>query len=126
LEHERSHRATLAGDGHPGPVEERIGRRLVRLLDPLSAEAHALAAAGRIEWIGPEGAPLGRVPAATACAALKRRLQRALDAADPASASERAAVAFGLERLEGWSARLQADPISAPRTPRRRGSPLHP
>ena len=63
MQHDRSHRATLAGDGHPGPVEERIGRRLVRLLDPLSDEARALGDAGRIEWIGPEGSPLGRVPA---------------------------------------------------------------
>jgi hypothetical protein len=125
VDQERSHRVTLAGDGHPGPVEERIGRRLVRLLDPLSDEARELAAAGRIEWIGPEGKPLGRVPVATACAALKRRLERALAAAPEGAASDRAALAFGLERLEGWSARLQ-DPISAPPSPRRRGSPLHP
>ena len=125
LVHERSHRATLAGDGHPGPVEERIGRRLLRLLDPLSDEARALAAAGRIEWIGPEGAPLGRVTPAIACAELKRRLERALAAAGAAPAGEREALAFGLARLEGWSAQLQEGPISAGRTPRRRGSPLH-
>lgn len=122
LVHERSHRATLAGDGHPGPVEERIGRRLLRLLDPLSDEARALAAAGRIEWIGPEGAPLGRVTPAIACALLKRRLECALAAAP---VGEREAVALGLARLEGWSAQLQEGPISAGRTPRRRGSPLH-
>ena len=115
MEHERSHRATLAGDGHPGPVEERIGRRLVRLLDPLSDEARGLAAAGRIEWIGPEGAPLGRVTAATAFLQLKRRLELAL--ADP---QERETLAFGLARLADWNARLSAEP-----TPRRRGSPLH-
>lgn len=126
MEHERSHRATLAGDGHPGPVEERIGRRLVRLIDPLSAEALALSAALRIEWIGPEGAPLGRVPVSDACDELKRRLQRALEATDPAAASQREAVASGLQRLADWSARLQADPLSAARPPRRRGSPLHP
>lgn len=126
MEHERSHRATLAGDGHPSPVEERIGRRLVRLLDPLSAEALALSAALRIEWIGPEGAPLGRVPVSHACDALKRRLQRALEETDPAAASQRAAVASGLERLADWSARLQGSPLSGPRSPRRRGSPLHP
>jgi hypothetical protein len=122
LEHERSHRVTLAGDGHPGPVEERIGRRLVRLLDPLGDEARALAAAGRIEWIGPEGEPLGRVSPAVACAQLRRRLERALAAAPH---RERDALAFGLARLEDWSARLQAGPLSAEPTPRRRGSLLH-
>jgi hypothetical protein len=125
VEHERSHRATLGGDGRPGPVEERIGRRLVRLLDPLGDEARRLAADGRIEWIGPEGAALGRVPVADACAELKRRLERALAAAEGGAESDRAAVAFGLQRLEGWSARLQG-PVSDPPSPRRRGSPLHP
>jgi hypothetical protein len=129
LEHERSHRATLSGDGRPGPVEERIGRRLLRLLDPLGAEALALSAAQRIEWIGPEGDALGRVPVSDACAELKRRLERALQrshGSGEVASAERAAVASGLERLAVWSARLQADPLSAPRSPRRRGSPLHP
>ena len=114
LEHERSHRATLAGDGSPGPVEERIGRRLVRLLDPLSEEARALSAAGRIEWIGPEGAPLGRVPAG-ACAELKLRLERALAAAETAPPAEREALTYGLARLEGWSEQLQQAPTPSPR-----------
>ena len=122
MEYERSHRATLAGDGRPGPVEERIGRRLVRLLDPLSEEARALSAAGRIEWIGPEGAPLGRVPAATACAELRLRLERALAAAETAPAAERDALTYGLARLEGWSERLQQAPAPSPR---RRDSQLH-
>lgn len=122
MEHERSHRVTLAGDGRPGPVEERIGRRLVRLLDPLSEEAHALAAAGRIEWIGPEGAPLGRVPPAAACAELKLRLERALEAAP---AAERAALTYGLARLQGWSERLQQAPVPRSPSPRRRDSLLH-
>jgi hypothetical protein len=129
LEHERSHRATLGGDGRPGPVEERIGRRLVRLLDPLSAEALALSAALRIEWIGPEGAPLGRVPVSDACDELRRRQERALQASDgatEAASARRAAVTSGLEQLALWSARLQAEPVSATRPPRRRGSPLHP
>jgi len=115
LEHERSHRATLAGDGRPGPVEERIGRRLVRLIDPLSEEARALGAAGRIEWIGPEGAPLGRVPASTACAELKLRLERALAAAETAPLAEREALTYGLARLEGWSEQLQQAPTPFPR-----------
>jgi hypothetical protein len=122
LDHERSHRATLAGDGRPGPVEERIGRRLVRLLDPLSDEARALGAAGRIQWIGPEGAPLGRVPPATACAQLRRRLERALAAADAAPPAERAALTYGLARLQGWSERLQQGPAPPPR---RRDSQPH-
>jgi hypothetical protein len=122
MEYERSHRATLAGDGHPGPVEERIGRRLLRLLDPLSAEALALGAAGRIQWIGPEGAPLGRVPAGAACAELKLRLERALAAAEAAPAAERAALTYGLARLQGWSEQLQQAPTPSPR---RRDSQPH-
>jgi hypothetical protein len=119
VEHERSHRATLAGDGSPGPVEERIGRRLVRLLDPLGAEAAALSAQCRIDWIGPDGERLGRVPPEAACAELRRRLERALEAAD--AGVEQAVLRDGLRRLESWTARL-----SAPRPRRRRGSPLHP
>jgi hypothetical protein len=106
-------------------VEERIGRRLVRLLDPLSEEARALAADGRIQWIGPEGAPLGRVPPAAACAELKRRLERALEAAEAAPAAERAALTYGLARLQGWSERLQQAPVPRSPSPRRRDSLLH-
>ena len=122
LQHERSHRATLAGDGRPGPVEERIGRRLLRLLDPLSEEARALGAASRIEWIGPEGAPLGRIPPAAACAELKLRLERALAAAACAPAAERDALTYGLARLRGWSEQLQQAPEPSPR---RRDSQPH-
>lgn len=122
MQHERSHRATLAGDGRPGPVEERIGRRLVRLLDPLSEEARALGAAGRIEWIGPEGAPLGRIPPAAAYDALRRRLERALAAAQFAPAAERQALTYGLARLRSWSERLQQAPVPSPR---RRDSQPH-
>ena len=31
-------RGTLSGDGRPGPIEERLGRRLIRLIDPESDE----------------------------------------------------------------------------------------
>ncbi|HEX5045015.1 MAG TPA: hypothetical protein VFV75_19130 [Candidatus Polarisedimenticolaceae bacterium] len=103
-------------------MEERIGRRLVRLLDPLSDEARALGAAGRIEWIGPEGAPLGRIPPADACAELKRRLERALAAARSAPAAERQALTYGLARLRSWSEQLQQAPAPFPR---RRDSQPH-
>jgi len=46
---------TLVGDGRPGPIEERIGRRLVRLVDPLSDEGVRLLAGGEVELVGPDG-----------------------------------------------------------------------
>lgn len=125
MDAERTYRATLAGDGQPGPVEERIGRRLVRLLDPFGAEAGALAAASRIEWIGPEGDALGRIPPTLACAELRRRLERALEAVESGDDRERAAVQDGLRRLEGWTVRL-GDALSAPPPRRHRDSPIRP
>ena len=48
-------RVALTGDGCPGPIEERIGRRLVRLVDPQSEEGQRLLDSEPIEWVGPDG-----------------------------------------------------------------------
>ena len=87
--------ATLAGDGQPGPIEERIGRRLVRILDPESDEGRELLEQGSIEWIGPDGEPLGALPAVDAFDLLISRLQRRLESID---AEETVAVRQRLEQ----------------------------
>ena len=67
-------RATITGVGELGPIEERLGRRLVRLVDPGSREGAALLRAGEVTLVGPEGAPLGRVGLDAARRMLERRL----------------------------------------------------
>jgi hypothetical protein len=94
-------RGTLAGDGQPGPIEQRIGRRLVRLVDPLSDEGRTLLDSGQVEWIGPDGSTLGRIPPDVIYALLRERLERVLR-----SPGEGGDLREALVRLEGWSARL--------------------
>lgn len=95
-------RATLAGDGRPGPIEERIGRRLVRLVDPSSEEGLRLLSSGLVELIGPEGDPLGRLKPEEASRVLRERLERRLS--DPDADAD--ALREGLSRLAAWSERL--------------------
>jgi hypothetical protein len=95
-------RATLSGDGRPGPIEERIGRRLVRLVDPASDEGLALLRAGCVELIGPEGDLLGCLRPEEASRLLRERLERRL--ADPEA--DATALREGLTRLAAWSERL--------------------
>jgi hypothetical protein len=109
VEHPRSEvsrgsrlRATLAGDGRPGPIEERIGRRLVRLVDPSSEEGFRLLRSGLVELIGPEGDALGRILPEEASRILRERLERRL--ADPDA--DAGALRDGLSRLAAWSERL--------------------
>ena len=109
MEHETTHlargtrlRATLSGDGRPGPIEERIGRRLVRLVDPASDEGLRLLRSGTVEIIGPEGDPLGCLRPEEAVRILRERLERRLSDPD----ADAHAVRDGLDRLAGWSARL--------------------
>ena len=99
-------RGTLGGDGRPGPIEERIGRRLVRLVDPESVEGSRLLDTGDVDLIGPDGGQLGRVRLAEAYRALRARMERRL--AGPAEVIERGVVEDGLERLRGWERRLGA------------------
>ena len=49
------------GDGRLGPIEERIGRRLIRLVDPQSEEGRALLDSGAVDLLGPEGERFGRI-----------------------------------------------------------------
>ncbi len=95
-------RATLSGDGCYGPIEERIGRRLVRLVDPASEEGLRLLRSGTVEMIGPEGDPLGCLLPEEACRVLRERLERRL--ADPDADAH--ALREGLARLAARSERL--------------------
>lgn len=98
------YRGTLAGDGRPGPIEERIGRRLVRLVDPQSAEGTRLLADGSVDLVGPEGDSLGRIRLDDAYRRLLERLERRLgEGADP---SLRDDLEEGRDRLLAWSRRL--------------------
>ena len=99
-------RGTLGGDGRPGPIEERIGRRLVRLVDPESAEGSRLLDAGDVELIGPDGGRLGRVRLAEAYRALRVRMEQRI--AGPEEIIDRDVIAGGLERLRRWERRLGA------------------
>ncbi len=95
-------RTTLSGDGRPGPIEERIGRRLVRLVDPGSDEGLRLLRSGTVEIIGPEGDPLGCLCPEEASRILRERLERRL--ADPDADTD--ALRDGLARLAAWSERI--------------------
>lgn len=92
-------RATITGVGRPGPIEERVGRRLVRIVDPASKEGVALLHSGRVSFLGPEGTDLGCVGIGEARRLLRERLERRLEDAreDP---SARLALEDGLVRLE--------------------------
>jgi hypothetical protein len=97
-------RGTLSGDGRPGPIEERIGRRLVRLLDPESDEGLRLLDDGAVELVGPEGDTLGQVRLREAYRQLRERLERRLfDEEQPPRRSE---LQDGLDRLASWAKRL--------------------
>lgn len=94
----RTLRAILTGTGRAGPIEERLGRRLVRLVDPDSAEGRSLLDSGRVTLIGPEGESLGPIAIESAWVRLRDRLERAL--ADPACGpGEGRAVREGLDAL---------------------------
>jgi len=95
---------TLSGDGRPGPIEERIGRRLVRLVDPQSDEGRGLMASERVEWTGPDGDCLGCLSARAAYDELMARLERMLETAH--TPGEHQDLQEGLERLKDWSAKL--------------------
>ena len=94
----RTLRAILTGTGRAGPIEERLGRRLVRLVDPESAEGRTLLDSGRVTLIGPEGETLGPIAIESAWLRLRARLERALE--DPACGpAEGRAVREGPEAL---------------------------
>lgn len=91
----------LTTDGRPGPIEERLGRRLVRLIPPDSREWVALLMDRRVELFGPGGEPLGRAHPAEAAHLLRERIERRLE--DTADAGDREALREGLDRSRAWS-----------------------
>jgi hypothetical protein len=105
----RMYKGMLSGDGRLGPIEERLGRRLLRLVDPESDEGRKLLEQGDVELIGPEGEQLGRMPIEAAYAELIARLERRLteieDSADQTGLEE------GLQRLRKRSERMISDPV---------------
>ncbi len=92
-------RGTLRSDGDLGPIEERFGRRLMRLIDPHSEEASALLDAGRVELVGPDGDTLGATPLEQAYLKLERRLRAQLEQMDEELDSEFRTLADCLERV---------------------------
>jgi len=108
----RRFRCTLGGDGRFGPIEERIGRRLVRLVEPASREGRELLDSAQVAVIGPDGAMLGRLPRAEAYAALfSRLLQRITDCENELVKAE---LALGLERLRSARESLDSGREPAP------------
>lgn len=96
-------RATITGVGRPGPIEERVGRRLVRVVDPESREGVALARSGRIRWVGPEGDCLGSMDLEDVRRLLCERFERRI-----AESSAEAALRDGLARLRAPARRRRA------------------
>lgn len=90
-------RATITGVGRPGPIEERVGCRLVRTVDPQSREGAGLLRDRQVTLIGPEGTALGRVDLEQARCMLKTRLENALASYGDDDGAE--ALREGLVRL---------------------------
>ena len=98
-------RTTLTGVGAPGPIEERLGRRLVRLVDPDSKEGSSLMRSGRVTFVGPEGEPLVCKHLDEAVALLRERLEKLLASIGPDPARGEA-LRDGLNRLSSRHVRL--------------------
>src|SRR3990172_4401909 len=98
----RVFRATVLGDGSPGPIEERIGRKLLRLVDPCSAEGDRLLRSGLVELLGPGGEKLGRIRMEEAWRRLIRRLEKQLGSPD---LQGEGLVQEGLKRLRARGAK---------------------
>ena len=97
-------RATLSGDGRVGPIEERIGRRLVCLVDPQSPEGQDLLSAAAVDLVGPGGEQFGRVELSEACGRLRERVERRLT--EPTEDDEHEALLEGLRRLDSRMPRI--------------------
>ncbi len=97
-------RATITGVGRPGPIEERLGWRLVRIVDPESKEGASLLRTRQVTVIGPEGTVLGRVDLSQARRLLRQRLENALVIAGRDDGAE--AVRDGLVRLRRTGPRV--------------------
>ena len=97
-------RGTLSGDGRPGPIEERLGRRLIRLIDPESDEGLRLLLEGKVDLLGPDGTRLGTIRAADALRRLRQRLEERL--AHKGGPHDGDMARYGLDRLDAWKHRL--------------------
>jgi len=97
-------RGTLSGDGRPGPIEERLGRRLIRLINPESDEGVRLLSEGRVDLLGPDGTRLGMLRAADALRRLRQRLEQRVHG--EITPYERDIASQGIDRLDGWKRRL--------------------
>jgi hypothetical protein len=97
-------RGTLSGDGRPGPIEERLGRRLIRLINPESDEGVRLLSEGRVDLLGPDGTRLGMVRAADALRRLRQRLEQRMHGT--VAPFEKDLAAQGIDRLDRWNHRL--------------------
>jgi hypothetical protein len=98
-------RGTISGDGTPGPIEERMGRRLLRLVDPCSEEGERLLHAGLVDLVGPGGEKLGRIPMEDARLRLAARLQEWLLEAQ--ESVEQELVRESLDRLLSGSRNVE-------------------
>jgi len=92
-----TYRGTITGVGRPGPIEERVGCRLVRIVDPESKEGVELLRRRQVTLIGPEGTALGRLNLDQARSLLITRLELALAARSGDDGAE--AIRDGLVRL---------------------------
>jgi len=90
-------RATITGVGRPGPIEERLGWRLVRIVDPASREGSTLLRTRQVTFIGPEGTALGRLDLDQARRLLRLRLESVLAEVREYDGAE--AIRDGLVRL---------------------------
>jgi hypothetical protein len=97
-------RATITGVGKLGPIEERLGWRLVRIVDPESKEGATLLRDRQVTFIGPEGTTFGRVALHQARRLLKRRLESVL--AELGGDDDVEAIRDGLVRLRRAGPRM--------------------
>jgi hypothetical protein len=98
LASKRFFRATLLGDGRLGPIEQRIGRRLCRIVDPESSEGEMLLKTGEVDLVGPDGEKIGRVRLAEALSRLQHRLECRLS--DASADPEAEILREGLSRIQ--------------------------
>lgn len=98
-----TYRATITGVGRPGPIEERLGRRLIRLVNPESKEGHALLRSGRVAFVGPGGEALECQDLRDARRILRDRLRDRI--AQQSGADGTDALLDGLVRLRGAAPR---------------------
>lgn len=98
-------RVLLSGTGPCGPIEERIGRRRVRLVAADSVEGRRLLGSGDVDFVGPDGESLGRIGLDGACTRLRERLEARLGAAS--ASRDRDALKDALRNLDAWTRRCR-------------------